>query len=258
MKINTESHLEFLHERIFQTRGRWPHFKRMLEDLVALAKSLPDESVVVVLERAYVYGGYSLFAPLFTKQRTLVVDCEVQTAASRHGYQRSWMDDERCVRRPADRRSPITETGLPASCADAVVVPNVVHHERDQEGMFAEIARVLRPGGQGYIFEALLRELHQIPDDYVRYTPWGFREVMSRHGLELTEWRPAGGPFEAIAYCWVQALQYLPETERKDRESWFYENHFWELMDLDKRYKENRVRPHTSFPVAYSVFFQRR
>ena len=121
--------------------------------------------------------------------------------------------------------------------------------------MFAEFARLLKPGGRGYLFEALLRELHQAPDDYVRYTPWGFQRDAGPDGLRLTDWFPAGGPFEAIAYCWVQALQYLPATERAAKERWFFEEHFPELMKLDQHSPSNLVRAHTSFPVAYGVFF---
>ena len=257
MGTDLQAHLAFLHERIFQTATKWPHFKRLLDDVVQLAAALPEGADVVILERAYVYGGDSLFAPLFARQKTTAIDCELATTAALGGYQKSWTEDPRCLHIAADRRASITATGLPSACADALLVPNVVHHVADQDGMFAEFARLLRPGGSGYIFEALLRELHQSPDDYVRYTPWGFGNSLARHGLEMTAWTPAGGPFEAIAYCWVQALQYLPEKERADRERWFYNEHFPELMRLNAAYPKNMFRPHTSFPVAYSIHFRR-
>ncbi|MGH2627831.1 MAG: class I SAM-dependent methyltransferase [Anaerolineales bacterium] len=257
LPVAVEAHLAFLRERIFQTATRWPHFSRLLEDVAQLATTLPDDAAVVILERAYVYGGDSLFAPLFWRQKTTVVDCELPTTAERDGYQRSWTDDPRCIHVPTHRRAPITATGLPDACAAALLVPNVVHHVADQDGMFAEMARLLRPTGTGYIFEALLRELHQVPDDYVRYTPWGFRTMLARHGLEMTAWAPAGGPFEAIAYCWVQALQYIPESERAAKERWFYTEHFPELMRMNGRYTENTFRAHTAFPVAYSIYFRR-
>ena len=257
MPAPVADHLAFLRERIFQVATRWPHFGRLLEDVTRLAATLPDDADVVILERAYVYGGDSLFAPLFWRQPATAVDCELATTAERDGYQRAWTDDPRCIHVPTHRRAAITATGLPDACATALLVPNVVHHVADQDGMFAEIARLLRPGGTGYIFEALLRELHQIPDDYVRYTPWGFRTMLARHGLEMTAWSPAGGPFEAIAYCWVQALQYIPEGEREARERWFYTEHFPELMRMDARHTRNTYRPHTAFPVAYSIHFRR-
>ncbi len=133
---------------------------------------------------------------------------------------------------PATLRAEITDTGLPTASADLLLIPNVIHHVRKQDEMFAEFARLLKPGAVGYLFEALLRELHQQPDDYLRYTPYGFESMLTRHGLRMTDWRPAGGPFEAIAYCWVQALQYLPPDEREEREGWFFREHFPALMEL--------------------------
>ena len=250
-------HIEFLEERIFQTRTKWPHFQRMLDDLKSFADDLLPRSEVVILERAYIYGGVSLFSPIFGQHNVIAIDCEIPTTDQRRGYQKSWTNDPRCIKAPATKTAPANNTKLPNSSVDALLIPNVVHHEPDQEGMFAEFSRILKPGGVGYIFEALLRELHQIPDDYVRYTPWGFKSILAKYGLNMTEWRPAGGPFEAIAYCWTQALQYLPENERIKKESWFYKKHFPELIVMDKKYRENICREHTSFPIGYSIYFEK-
>jgi SAM-dependent methyltransferase len=252
-----EAHVAFLHERIFQTSTKWPHYRRLLADLSTLAATLPRASDVVILERSYVYGGNSLFAPLFPKHNVRVVDCELATTAARDGYQKHWTDDPRCIQIQAGHRAPVTATGLPDACADALVVPNVVHHVRDQDAMFGEFARLLRPDGTGYIFEALIRELHQTPDDYLRYTPSGFETMLARHGLEMTMWKPAGGPFEAIAYCWSQALQYIPADERAEKARWFFDEHFHELIEMDSRYTRNMCRENTAFPVAYSIYFRR-
>jgi SAM-dependent methyltransferase len=250
-------HLEFLRRRIYQVETKWPHFGRMLDDVAELAGRTGDDQTVVCLERAYVYGGDSLFAPLFTRGRFVGVDCQTETGKQRGSYQKSWTDDPDCVHVAATVKAPVTATGLPDASADLLLVPNVIHHVRDQEAMFAEFARLLKPGGTGYLFEALLRELHQQPDDYVRYTPYGFEAMLARHGLKMTEWRPAGGPFEAIAYCWVQALEYLPEAEREARQRWFFDEHFPQLMALDRAHPHNLARKHTSFPVAYGVYFTR-
>ncbi len=257
VKPSLHDHIAFLSEKIFQTKTKWPHFQKMIEDIVQISQEAKENSDVVVLERAYVYGGDSLFAALFDKQKVTVVDCEIKTTKERDGYQKSWTNDSRYLRVPSEIRAPIENTGLPSQCADLVLVPNVVHHVSNQEAMFAEIARLLKVGGTGYIFEALIRELHQIPDDYVRYTPWGFKAILARHGLEMTSWHPAGGPFEAISYCWIQALQYIPENERREKEDWFFNKHLPELLEMDQKFTKNQVRPHTSFPVGYSVFFKR-
>lgn len=249
------AHRQFLYENIYQTSTKWPHFKRLLQDVEDLAAALQPDETAVCLERAYVYGGDSLFAPLFRTGTFIGVDCETETGRERGGYQASWTQHPDCLHLKCDRVAPIEATGLPDECADLVIVPNVVHHVRDQDAMFAELARILKPGGRGYIFEALLRELHQAPDDYIRWTPWGFETELKKHGLKLTEWKPGGGPFEAIAYCWIQALQYLPEAERAEREKWFFGEEFPRLMAMDARVDKNLVRPLSSFPLAYGIFF---
>ena len=102
-------------------------------------------------------------------------------------------------------------------------------------------------GGELKGYTELLRESR---DD-------ALERMLEEADLEMTAWRPAGGPFEAIAYCWVQALQYLPEAERTARRQWFFEEHFPELMALDRRCRDNLERRHTSFPVAFSIDFRR-
>src|SRR3546814_11122648 len=92
------------------------------------------------------------------------------------------VDDDRFIAVQATRRAPAEATGLDSGCADLVLAPNLIHHVRDQDRLFDEIARLLRPGGCGYIFEPLVRDLHQSPDDYVRCTPWGFQARIEAAG----------------------------------------------------------------------------
>jgi hypothetical protein len=253
----TDKHLEFLHEGIFKTKTKWPHFNRLLEDMVSLgAKVKPDETVAI-LERSYVYGGDSLFAPLISKCDLILIDCQTLTASDRGAYQKHWTDDERCIHITSQIKAPITDTGLKTASVDLLIVPNVVHHERDQDAMFAEFSRIMKKGARGYIFEALLRELHQMPDDYVRYTPWGFEYMFEKHGLKLSEYTPVGGPFEAITYCWDQALQYIPDDEKVELKSWFWDKHYAELLELDRKYTKNLKRMHTSFPLGYGIYFEK-
>jgi SAM-dependent methyltransferase len=253
-----KQHLDFLRENIFQVEKKWPHFAGMLNDVVALTKEVKPEQQVVILERSYVYGGDSLFAPLFDKGNVVSVDCQTLTAGERGGYQSSWTNDPRCIHITSQYKEPITDTKLAAASADFLLIPNVIHHVRDQDAMFKEFARLLKPGGVGYIFEALLRELHQIPDDFIRYTPWGFEYMLEKVGLKLVKHTPVGGPFEAIAYCWVQALQYFPEEIRKEKEEWFFNQHFKELMHWDQTYTENKFRKHTEFPIGYGIYFTKQ
>lgn len=248
-----DAHEAMLAERVFQSDTILPHFQLLLLDLRRLAAELEPSARVVSLERGLLYGGISLFAPFFHRQEFISVDCSPESADERGAYNAGMVDDPRCLRVPITRRASVDATGLESGIADLVSVPNLVHHVENQEALFAEMARITRPGGRVYVFEPLLRELHQMPDDYLRYTPFGMQRALERVGLVSESYELKGGPFSAIAYCWTQALQYLPDDQRPQAERWFHDEHLPQLLAWDDAYPENLVRKHTRFPVGFSV-----
>jgi SAM-dependent methyltransferase len=247
------AHVEMLEERVFQVKTRWPHFRRLLEDLKRFADELPTGATVVSLERTLLYGGVSLVAPLFHRQNFVSVDCSPAVADERGAYNAGMIDDPRTIRISYSKRGTEIETGLPDGIADLVLVPNLVHHVADHDRLFGEMARITRADGRVYVFEPLLREMHQMPEDYLRFTPFGLNRAMKMAGLENESIALEGGPFSAIAYCWDQALQYFPEPKRQDMTRWFFEEQFPQLLSWDDEYRNNLVRGHTCFPVAFSV-----
>lgn len=250
-------HVEMLEQKVFQVETKWPQFRLLLRDCQHYASTIPAGATVVALERSLLYGGISLFAPLFQRQTFISVDCSPDSANSRGGYNKAMVDDDRCVPIPTTLRGKPEATGLASGSADLVMVPNLVHHVADQAGMFAEVARLMKPGAKGYIFEPLVRELHQYPDDYLRYTPAGFEQMIHAAGLVHDSNEHEGGPFTAVAYCWSQALEYIPEPERQKMEAWFYGEHFPKLKQWDKDYPVNLKRKHTSFPTAFGIHFHK-
>lgn len=248
-----DGHLAVLAERVFQVETKWPHFRQLLRDLCRLADETTPEMTVVSLERGLLYGGCSLIAPLFQHAIFVSVDCSPASADDRGAYNGGMVDDPRFLFVPSSRRGAVEATGLDDGQADLVVVPNLVHHVADQRALFAEMARITRPGGRVYVFEPLLRELHQMPDDYLRYTPFGLQRGLREAGLAPGGFETEGGPFSAVAYCWAQALEYFPPAKREAMARWFYQEQFPQLMDWDARYRENQVRRHTAFPMSFSV-----
>lgn len=246
-------HATVLAERVFQVDRKWPHFGLLLDDVQSLAQALAPGACVVSMERGLLYGGCSLVAPFFQDQDFISLDCSPASADGRGAYNAAMVADPRFLFVPTNHRGSIEATGLDSGMADLVLVPNLVHHVADQDALFAEMARITRPGGSVYVFEPLLRELHQAPDDYLRWTPYGLSRALSRAGLEPESPNTTGGPFEAIAYCWEQALEYFPEEQRETMSRWFHDQHFPELMNWDRTHTNNLSRKHTSFPVAFSV-----
>ena len=247
------AHLAMLEERVFQIKTRWPHFRQLLGDMTRLSRETPHPATIVSLERTLLYGGFSLVAPLFARHKFISVDCSPTVADARGAYNASMVDDPRMIRIPYSVRGSELETGLPDGAADLVLVPNLVHHVAEQERLFEEMARIVRPGGRLYVFEPLLRELHQIPEDYLRYTPYGMQRIIEAQGLTVEAIELEGGPFSAVAYCWDQALQYFPQDKRVEMEQWFNTDMFPKLIQWDEQYPTNLVRKHTSFPVSFSI-----
>jgi len=259
MKFTDEQlnkHSEVLAHKVFLT-DRLPHFQLLLSEVPALASKMPDGSTVVSLERGLLYGGYSLIGPYFHRQNFISVDSSPSSADQRGAYNRDKVLDDNFLQVPVTVRAPIEDTGLDDAIADLVLVPNLVHHIADQDTLFKEMARITKPGGKVYVFEPTLRELHQIPDDFIRYTPFGMHAIMLKTGLQPVATNLEGGPFSAIGYCWLQALEYLPEAQRKQTEEWFYSEHWPQLKRWDSEYTQNLVREHTQFPVGFSVLAEK-
>ena len=248
-----DDHAAALAERVFQIETKWPHYRQLLGEVREHAVQTPASATVVSLERTLLYGGCSLVAPFFQHADFVSVDCSPASADGRGAYNGGMTADPRFLRVPLSRRAKPEATGLPDACAELLLIPNLVHHVADQAGLFAEVARLLKPGGRAWVFEPLLRELHQIPDDYLRYTPFGLARVLKAAGLEPGEPVLEGGPFSAIAYCWVQALEYFPPDKRAEMQRWFADEHFPELLRWDDEHRDNKVRNHTCFPVSFSL-----
>ena len=47
-----------------------------------------------------------------------------------------------------------------------------MHHVDDVDILLKNTLKLLKSNGVIYIFEPLIRELHQIPEDYGRFTPY--------------------------------------------------------------------------------------
>jgi SAM-dependent methyltransferase len=260
MKFSTEAldlHQKILAEKVFQV-DRLPHFELLLNEVRVLANTTPEKACVVSLERGLLYGGLSLIGPFFHAQNFISIDCSPQSADDRGAYNQDKVVDPNFLKVAITDRAPIEKTGLNENSADLVLVPNLVHHIGDQNALFTEMARITKPGGLVFVFEPTLRELHQIPDDFLRYTPYGMQRIMQEVGLIPQETKLEGGPFSAIGYCWLQALEYLPEEQRAKTSEWFFNEHWPQLKAWDEQHTENKVRKHTKFPVGFSILAKKQ
>jgi SAM-dependent methyltransferase len=80
----------------------------------------------------------------------------------------------------------------PAS-ADTVLATDVLEHLHRPEVLFAESARILRPGGKLLIGVPFLYWIHEQPHDYHRYTEFRLRQLCAAHGFDIKSLEPIGG-----------------------------------------------------------------
>jgi hypothetical protein len=260
MNESVSKYLDLLREDVFFVRTKWPQFNLLLDELVDLSISLPAESSVLSLERNGLYGGSSLFAPIFKTHNFVAVDCTPPTNQARGAYNAHLV--ERIRSEFGHDLSPSTSvkpSDLASSNFDLVIVPNLLHHVVDLEDLFSTIERCMAPRGSGYIFDSTLREWHQIPDDFYRLTPYALSDRLEKVGLSVSRCSTTGGPFSAILYCWQQALEYLTVDKSLHAKwsQWIENVHRDELLALEADFKSNPVRPSSSFPTAYSVTFHK-
>lgn len=75
---------------------------------------------------------------------------------------------------------------------DCVICTEVLEHCPRPQDVMLEIARVLKSGGRLFLTTPFLRPLHELPNDYYRYTPPGLHELASSAGLQVRSISPKG------------------------------------------------------------------
>ncbi|MEX0759169.1 MAG: class I SAM-dependent methyltransferase [Tistlia sp.] len=110
----------------------------------------------------------------------------------------------------------LTATGLPAGSFGAVMANHVLEHIPDDRAAFAEMFRILAPGGLAVITVPVvegwertyedpaidtpaLRELHFGRHDHVRYYGRDLRQRIAAAGFDLEVWQPS--PADCLAYA---------------------------------------------------------
>ena len=250
-KISLDEHEKFLKKNIFFTETKWPHFNLVFDDIKSLSKSIKKKSIIVSLERNALYGGISLFAPFFDKHDFISIDCISPTLKKRGAYKKIERN-ESVIKRKKNYQFDYRNIKLKNNLADLIIIPNLMHHIEDIDTFFRQVKAILKKNGKIYIFEPLVRELHQVPEDYFRITPYGFKSILKQFNFTNFKIKFNEGPFTAVGYCWDQAIQFLPKNLRLKKKNWLNKE-FLKFIELDKKYKINKERNNTIFPMSFSI-----
>lgn len=104
---------------------------------------------------------------------------------------------------------------------DCVLFSEVVEHVPEASKAIAEISRVLRPGGALLITWPFMYMMHEMPNDYVRFTEFGMARLLASNGLKVVVLARRGGAL-ALAFViaefllggFLEALARLPVCGR--------------------------------------------
>jgi SAM-dependent methyltransferase len=81
---------------------------------------------------------------------------------------------------------------------DTILSTDVLEHIARPESAWAEMCRVLRPGGKLVLTTPFFYWLHEEPHDYQRYTAHKLRLCCADHNLDIVELNAYGGAPEVI------------------------------------------------------------
>ena len=94
----------------------------------------------------------------------------------------------------------ITSIPVPDDSFDVVLCTEVLEHVQDPIATLKELTRVLRPGGSLLLSAPLGCGLHQQPHHYYGgFTPYFYKEHLTRFGATVTEMTPLGGLLRHVA-----------------------------------------------------------
>ncbi len=251
MKLEIKKHEKALKEKVFFTKNRWPHFDLLFNDIKKLSKKKIYK--VISIERTNLYGAISLFAPFFSDKEFISIDCSPKKILKRGAYNKKFVSSSEIIKTKATKFSNYKKLTSEKNSCDLIIIPNLMHHIYDYDKLIKNCKKILKKDGLIYIFEPLLRELHQMPEDYFRFTPYSLKKVLSKSGFKNIKIKTSGGAFSAALYCLHQASEYLPQKKRISFEKKYLKKEFESLMKLEKKYKKNLIRKNTFFPVSFSI-----
>lgn len=110
-----------------------------------------------------------------------------------------WSDSLHAGASRADIIASADALPVPDGSFDLVICTQVLEHVAEPSAVLNELFRVLVPAGQVALTVPLLWELHELPNDYYRYTDAGMRHLLTKAGFHECRVFPRGDGFTAIA-----------------------------------------------------------
>ncbi len=81
---------------------------------------------------------------------------------------------------------------------DSMVANEVFEHVFNPDRFLDEAARVLKPGGMALLTLPFVWDEHEQPYDFARYSSFGIKSLLERHGFEIVEQRKSTDDIRVI------------------------------------------------------------
>ena len=145
---------------------------------------------------------------------------------------------------------------LSAPDFDCFLVPNVLHHCRDFSLLMDLVKSAVPNINQVHIFDSYIREQHQYPDDFCRFTVAGLEAIFQKLGFYLKESNEYGNVFDGILYLIAQSEAVLSaNAELKELKILLDEAACMLGSFANNPNYRNLGRPHASFASSYTASF---
>lgn len=81
---------------------------------------------------------------------------------------------------------------------DSVFTSEVLEHVFNPDEILDEINRVMKPGGHLLLSCPFFWPEHEQPYDYARYSSFGIKHLIEKHGFEIVKYEKTGSYFECL------------------------------------------------------------
>lgn len=143
---------------------------------------------------------------------------------------------------------------LPDCYFDTIIISEVLEHIANPELVWAEMKRILKPGGRILLSVPFLYKIHEAPFDFFRYTEFALRNFAEKNKLNVLELESFGGLPEVFADITAKYVLKLPLLGRMlsnllQRACWFFIH-----TGFGKRISSNSGK---AYPLGYFMVVEK-
>lgn len=81
-----------------------------------------------------------------------------------------------------------TDLPFENSSFDSIILTQVLEHVFNPDKLLSEISRVLKKDGVFFLSVPFIWDEHEQPHDYARYSSFGLKHLLTKHGFEIVEY----------------------------------------------------------------------